>query len=99
VELELRKAELRGALLQRAGGAFTPFVICTLIWAASGAGYFWPVWVLIFPIVFLVTNAWRLYGPSPQLDRVQHELERRSHRHRRHRGRDLPGPRHPPGLS
>jgi len=84
-ELQRRQAELRGQLLQRAGGSFTPFVICTVIWAASGAsGSFWPAWVLIVPIVFLGRDIWRLYGPAPELDRVQRELEHRS-RHRRHR--------------
>jgi hypothetical protein len=85
-ELARRRAELRSRLLQQAGGAFTPFVICTLIWAATGAGYFWPVWVLIFPLVFILRNAWRLYGPAPDLDRVHAELERRRHRGRRHHG-------------
>jgi len=84
-QLQRRQAELRGQLLQRAGGSFTPFVICTVIWAASGAsGSFWPAWVLIVPIVFLGRDIWRLYGPAPELDRVQRELEHRS-RHRRHR--------------
>ena len=29
------------------------FVICTVIWAVSGAGYFWPGWMLI-PLGFAV---------------------------------------------
>ncbi|HEV7585137.1 MAG TPA: DUF1707 domain-containing protein [Solirubrobacteraceae bacterium] len=86
-EIAQRRAELRPQLLQRAGGALTPFVICTVIWAASGAGEFWPVWLLIFPVVFLVDNVWRLYGPAPELDRVQAELQRRSHHRHGHRGR------------
>ena len=86
-EVQRRQAELRGQLLQRAGGSFTPFAICTLIWAASGtSGGFWPAWTLIIPIVFLGRNIWRLYGPAPELDRVQRELEHHGHRHRhRHR--------------
>jgi hypothetical protein len=84
-ELQRRQAELGGQLLQRAGGSFSPFVICAVIWAASGAsGAFWPAWTLIVPIVFLARNIWRLYGPAPELDRVQRELEHRA-RHRRHR--------------
>jgi len=92
-----RRAELRRRLIQHAGGSFTPFAICTLIWAASGANdSFWPVWVLIFPLVFVLRNAWRLYGPAPELDRVQAELEHRSggsERRGRHRHRH--GPRRP----
>jgi hypothetical protein len=80
-ELAARQAHLRRQLLQRTGGSLSPFVICTLIWVASGAdGQFWPAWVLIFPVLFLVRNGWRLYGPAPELDRVQAELERRGRR-------------------
>jgi hypothetical protein len=87
-ELAHRRAELRRQLLQHAGGALTPFLICTAIWAASGAGSpFWPGWLLIFPFVFLARNAWRLYGPAPELDRVQAELQHHGHRHAHHRGR------------
>jgi hypothetical protein len=76
-ELAERRSELRRHLVQRAGGALTPFVICTGIWAASGgAAPFWPAFLLIFPVLFLFRNAWRLYGPAPDLDRVQAELRR-----------------------
>jgi hypothetical protein len=84
-ELKRRQAELRGQLLQRAGGSLTPFAICTLVWAATGASApFWPVWLLILPLMFLFRNGWRLYGPAPDLDRVHRELDHRgSGRHRR----------------
>lgn len=91
-EVSRRQAHLRRQLFQQAGGSLTPFVICTLVWAASGAdGAFWPVWVLIFPLVFVLRNFWRLHGPAPDLDRVQRELEHggRSGRQRRH-PRQLP---------
>lgn len=92
-EVSRRQAELRRQLLQRAGGSLTPFAICTAVWAASGAhGNFWPVWVLIFPLMFLLRNIWRLHGPAPELDRVQRELEHRGRgrgRHGRH-PRQLP---------
>ncbi len=93
-ELAERRAELRRHLVQQAGGALTPFVICTVVWAASGAsGPFWPAFLLIFPALFLFRNGWRLYGPAPDLDRVHLELGRgprgsgrHRHRHRSHRG-------------
>jgi hypothetical protein len=72
-----RRAELRRHLMQQAGGALTPFVICTVVWAASGASApFWPAFLLIFPVLFLARNGWHLYGPAPDLDRVQTELGR-----------------------
>jgi phospholipid N-methyltransferase len=84
-ELAERRAELRRHLLQQAGGSLTPFVICTVVWAASGAqSNFWPAFLLIFPVLFLVRNGWRLYGPAPDLDRVQLELGRGGRGRRRH---------------
>jgi hypothetical protein len=84
-----RRAELQRHLLQQAGGALVPFAICTVIWLASGAsGAFWPIWVALVAVIPLLRNGWRLYGPAPELDRVERDLEsrrrdrarRRSHR-------------------
>jgi phospholipid N-methyltransferase len=92
-ELAERRSELRRHLLQQAGGSLTPFVICTVVWAASGAqSNFWPAFLLIFPVLFLVRNGWRLYGPAPDLDRVQLELGRGSGRSGRGRRRNHRGP-------
>jgi hypothetical protein len=47
--------------------------------------------VLIFPLVFVLRNIWRLHGPAPDLDGVQRELARRSRGGRRGRyPRQLP---------
>jgi hypothetical protein len=87
-ELVARRSELQRRLLQRTGTAMVPFVICTVIWAASGAtGPFWPIWVALFALIPLLRNGWRLYGPAPELDRVERELERRRHRRHHHAGR------------
>jgi hypothetical protein len=72
-------------LLQQSGGGLVPFVICTIIWVAAGAhGAFWPIWVLLAVLIPLLRNGWRLYGPAPELDHVEGELE---HRERRDRAR------------
>ena len=64
-------------------------MLCTGIWAASGAsGQFWPVWVLLVVLIPLLRNSWRLYGPAPELDRVERELEQQAHQERGARGRD-----------
>jgi hypothetical protein len=73
-----RRRHLQRRLLQETGGALGAFVLCTAIWVASGAdGSFWPVWVALAAAIALVRNGWRLYGPAPELDRVERELERR----------------------
>lgn len=75
-----RRAQLRRRLLQEAGGSLTPFVICVVIWAATGAGSFWPVFVLIPFVITIVRNGWLLYGPDPDLDRVERQLDRERRR-------------------
>jgi hypothetical protein len=94
-ELVQRRSQLQRRLLQEAGGGVILFAVGTGIWLADGAsGQFWPVWVLLVTVLIVLRNAWRLYGPAPELDRVEADLERRGHRHQRRierhsrRGRD-----------
>ena len=88
-----RRRHLQRRLIQETGGSFSLFLLCTAIWAASGAnGQFWPIWVAIFPVLALIRNVWGLYGPAPDLDRVERELARDRRRegrreHRRERRR------------
>jgi hypothetical protein len=77
-ELAARRSTLGRALAQQTGAALTPFAVCTLVWAFSGHGDFWPVWVLLFALVPLLRNLWGIYGPAPELDRVETELSRSS---------------------
>jgi hypothetical protein len=77
-EIAARRTHLQRQLIQQTGGSLGLFVLCCVIWLASGAhGQFWPIWVGIFPVLALLRNGWRLYGPAPELDRVEAELERR----------------------
>jgi len=92
-ELAARRGELQRRVLQQSGGTLVAFVVCTVIWFAAGAtGSFWPVWVALIAVIPLVRNGWRLYGPAPELDRVEQELARRGQAgprrrgHRRHLG-------------
>jgi hypothetical protein len=80
-EIAERRRELQRRLIQEAGGGAGAFVICTGIWAASGAsGFFWPIIIALAVVIPLLRNGWRLYGPAPELDRVERELEGRGHR-------------------
>lgn len=94
-ELAERRRQLQRRLLQESGGGLGLFALCTGIWAVSGAnGQFWPVWVLLITVLALARNVWALYGPAPDLDRVEADLERRRNRNRnRDRDRDRGGPR------
>jgi hypothetical protein len=63
------------------GGGVALFGLCSVIWAATGAsGMFWPIWVALVVVIFVGRNAWRLYGPAPELDRVEEELAARRRR-------------------
>jgi hypothetical protein len=82
-ELTERRRRLRGELIQETGGAFVPFLICTAIWAFTGAeSPFWPVWLLLLPLIAVVRNGWRLYGPAPDLDGLEEELAKKRRRER-----------------
>jgi DUF1707 SHOCT-like domain len=83
--LAARRRQLQRRLIQESGGGLAVFAVCVIVWTVSGAqGQFWPIWVAIIVLIPLLRNAWRLYGPAPELDRVERELERRS-RHAEHR--------------
>lgn len=75
-EIVARRRQLQRRLLQEAGGGAALFLFCTAIWLISGAnGQFWPIWVALVALIPLLRNGWRLYGPAPELDRVERELE------------------------
>jgi hypothetical protein len=49
-----------------------------VVWAVTGGGYFWPVWVIGAWGVGLVLHAWELYGRRPVTEAdVDAELRRR----------------------
>jgi hypothetical protein len=96
VALAKRKSNLRRRLFQESGGAVTISAVCVAIWLASGAdGGFWPIWVIVATLLPLVRNAWRLFGPAPDLDAVEAQMASRrarrlAHEERRSRHRELP---------
>ena len=80
-EMAERRRHLQRRLIQEAGGGGALFLFCTVIWLVSGAsGQFWPIWVALVALIPLVRNGWRLYGPAPELDRVEREIEARHRR-------------------
>lgn len=47
------------------------------IWAFSGAGYFWPIWVIAGWGIGLAFNAWAVYFERPITeDDIRKEMER-----------------------
>ena len=73
-----RRAHLTRRMLQETGGSAGLFVICLVVWLSSGAnGEFWPVWVLLIVALSVVRNGWALFGPAPDLDAVERDLDQR----------------------
>jgi hypothetical protein len=77
-----RRRQLTRRMVQESGGSLGAFVVCTVVWAASGAqGQFWPVWVLLVFVLSVVRNGWALYGPAPDLDAVEAQLDAKRQQH------------------
>jgi hypothetical protein len=92
-ELAERRGQLQRRLLHQTGTALVPFLVCTGIWLAAGAtGAFWPLWIALFAVIPLVRNGWDLWGPSPELDRVERNLSGHQ-RHSAYHGHRRRGPR------
>ena len=90
-----RRRHLQRRLAQEAGGAASISLVCVGIWLAAGAsGSFWPIWVIIFTLLPLLRDGWRLFGPAPDERAMEARLEARSAhraaRGRRHSQRRLP---------
>jgi hypothetical protein len=65
------------AARQRLAGFLIPNLICNAIWLATGAGYWWPVWVLLGTGIGLaVWLVHALLGIEENDSRRQHELPR-----------------------
>jgi hypothetical protein len=73
-----RKSKLRRRLLQETGGSMSASLVCVAIWLAAGAqGAFWPAWVILFTLLPVARDAWRLLGPGSDLDAFEARLQAR----------------------
>jgi Domain of unknown function (DUF1707) len=85
-----RRSQLTRRMVQEAGGSLGAFIVCTIIWAASGAtGSFWPVWVLVVVVITFARSGWALFGPDPDLDAVEARLDAQRRGRQHHRDRAL----------
>jgi hypothetical protein len=53
-------------------------VVVIGIWAVSGAGYFWPAWVLLVWGAFLALHAWKAFWRRPM---TEGDIDAELHRH------------------
>lgn len=83
-----RKSHLRRRLAQEAGGSLTASLVCVAIWLAAGpSGSFWPAWIILFTLIPVLRDSWRLLGPGSDLHVLEARLQARHERHlaREHR--------------
>jgi len=76
-EIIRRRVRLRRSVARDAWGATSASATCVAIWAASGAGSFWPIFVIVPTGIPVVRNALRLLGPSPDSAEVEADISRR----------------------
>ncbi len=84
-DLSTRRRQLRRRMIQETGGILSLFVVGNVVWLAAGAqGQYWPVWILVVVLIAVVRSGWALYGPAPDLDQLEQELDaRQARRHQR----------------
>lgn len=50
--------------------------LLVVVWAVSGAGFFWPIFPMMGWGIGLVFHAWDTYGGTPSEERIRREMER-----------------------
>jgi hypothetical protein len=58
-----RRHARRDALALLCAGPLLTLVLLA-VWAAAGAGYFWPVWPMLGMSIALLAGLWRAFGPA-----------------------------------
>ena len=53
--------------------------LLVLIWALSGAGYFWPIWPIAGWGLGLALNAWKLHSKHISEEEIRGEMQRSGH--------------------
>lgn len=85
----VRREHQRRTVANRALGGLSAFLVCTVIWAATGAqGSFWPMWVGIAVVLGIVGSLPKLLEASTDEDDIRQDLARSAEREqRRSKGR------------
>lgn len=67
------------AFWQTFGGFVLIWIVCTIIWAATGAGMFWPIWVILGTGIATLFMGWNAFGPrnsGPSQAQVDEEAKK-----------------------
>ena len=78
-EQALRRLKAQRAFRNLLVTAAGILVVMIAIWAISGGGYFWPIWVAFGLGIALITTGWQAYGPRERgitEDEIRREMDR-----------------------
>ena len=76
-ETAVRRLEARRGFRNHVAIYIIVNALLVVIWAATGAGYFWPIWPIAGWGIGLAFNAWAVYFERPITeDEIRREMER-----------------------
>ncbi len=76
-EAAIRRLKAKRGFVQNLGVYVIVNAFLVVIWAVSGRGYFWPIWVMAGWGIAVAFHAWAIYGRSGITEAdVQREMQR-----------------------
>jgi fatty acid desaturase len=71
----LKRLQAKRRVKSLAATAAFVITVCVIVWAVSGAGSFWPGWVMLGFGIALFASGWHAYGPR-QRPITEEEIQR-----------------------
>ena len=75
----VKRLKARRDFNQLVGVAVVVSVLTVVIWLATGAEYFWPMWPILGLAIALLASAWQVWGPGERPiteDQIAEEMRR-----------------------
>jgi len=77
----IKRLKAKRGFLSNLGAYVIINAFLVVVWALSGQGYFWPIWVMAGWGIGLASHAWAIYGGGRITeDDVQREMQKGSDR-------------------
>lgn len=76
-EEAIRRLKAKQVFWRMLGGFVLLWILMIAIWALTGGGYFWPMWVVFGTGIALVAMGWGAFGPRSSINEAQIQAEMR----------------------